>query len=1133
MSKGKIDTPPLKLNFIRDAVASDDFFASPGETGSHERIATAVATAIQQNPSLKVIGLLGPWGSGKSTVVGLVDKYLKADDAPVQTYTFCFDAWLHQSDPPRRAFLETLIRFLIGEKLTSADIWQRQLAELNRQIEETETTSTPALTLSGRVLLFLLLLVPFGLQFVGYDWFSAAYGENPSIAALWAFWLGFATIPVTFFAWLIIYYRWRPVRRPWKEGYWTRGNWLKNRAPHEEDSILSIFINRQQEKQKSRVVRTPDPTAIEFQRIFRDIISAVSHPDRRIILVIDNLDRLNEPEAVALWGTIRSFFLGAAGDAGTISDAQLPTVILPVDQKALERMYEIQHDAGFARALVRSFMDKTFDVTFYVTPPVLSDWHAYMSARMLSVFGDHVGEDWAFHVGRLYERRCQGGGGTTPRDINVMINAIAALWLQWHGQGVSFITAAYYAIFRDEIDNDIVAAVQSPKVDISVFDADWQSGLAALHFGRSPDVAIQILTEPQLRRAIENHRFPVFRKLSETRGFQEVFQRILDASPGEVSFASKASLLLHELAPDDAPWVDSAWVSLRRLWITSKPWATISKNEPAAIKALMARCGGATLSNFIGSVTKRLGEVQEPILNTSANMQYFAAIGAELAATAKANNIPPPDIRVNGGPEAFLRMLAYAHEDHDLNRSLSTEIEVEELITTLANQMHDAQASKGCHLKLTALLAREEDADWSPVLDAARDIVSGRSIPFSGMTAAVDALGHFFSQGDAHSARVRNLVSAGAVNNRIAESYTAKDFQLMAKLTALAFIGGGTPVPPNGEAWAVVISAQPKFPAHVDHYIRTYGPPASIHFAVDASIDAAGRDLCKAVTSHRVRQSNWGEMYVETAIDEIDKYLNAIEPALHARFINGFSEYNSFWDEIDKRPLNANVQRILTTLSIDAPDVENDVRQRARKCLKSKLDAVKSTTWFTSVRDGSEPLPTALALASTQKAPLGLSSSLFDALTKLCPELVGNHPRPFGTRWFQAAKLLSRSAKRTLFANLRDQINGASEIPRLDELLDQGGEGLLADGKFSEASDSCVRHIILPLLDSAEGLDWLTANADTLAKWLTSSDKDTQIFINDQIHHRWSSAEAAVRRQLESLATYWALAKPGPDDAQL
>jgi len=99
------------LNFIRDEPASEDQF------GSHARLARAIASVIRTQKDLKVVGLLGAWGSGKSTVVKLVQDDLAKDDGNAKVYCFSYDAWLHQSDPPRRSFLETLIKFLMDHKL--------------------------------------------------------------------------------------------------------------------------------------------------------------------------------------------------------------------------------------------------------------------------------------------------------------------------------------------------------------------------------------------------------------------------------------------------------------------------------------------------------------------------------------------------------------------------------------------------------------------------------------------------------------------------------------------------------------------------------------------------------------------------------------------------------------------------------------------------------------------------------------------------------------------------------------------------------------------------------------------------------------------------------------------------------
>src|SRR4051812_13542730 len=85
--------PPTRpIRFIKDTAATSDFF------GSHSRIARALAGVIRDQTDLKVIGLLGDWGSGKSTVVNLAELELGVDPSGIETHFFRYDAWLHQSD---------------------------------------------------------------------------------------------------------------------------------------------------------------------------------------------------------------------------------------------------------------------------------------------------------------------------------------------------------------------------------------------------------------------------------------------------------------------------------------------------------------------------------------------------------------------------------------------------------------------------------------------------------------------------------------------------------------------------------------------------------------------------------------------------------------------------------------------------------------------------------------------------------------------------------------------------------------------------------------------------------------------------------------------------------------------------
>ena len=92
------------LQFIRDEPADFDFFQT------HTALAKAIAQSIISNPLLRTIGLLGRWGSGKSTVLLQLEKELKRA-APEKFHIFTYDAWLHQHDPVRRSFIEELSAF--------------------------------------------------------------------------------------------------------------------------------------------------------------------------------------------------------------------------------------------------------------------------------------------------------------------------------------------------------------------------------------------------------------------------------------------------------------------------------------------------------------------------------------------------------------------------------------------------------------------------------------------------------------------------------------------------------------------------------------------------------------------------------------------------------------------------------------------------------------------------------------------------------------------------------------------------------------------------------------------------------------------------------------------------------------
>jgi ABC-type transport system involved in cytochrome bd biosynthesis fused ATPase/permease subunit len=68
--------------------------------GIYDRLVAAIAATVVKDKGGKAIGLVGSWGSGKSTVIQLLEARLAKTDVCL----WQFDAWAHEGDPLRRTF---------------------------------------------------------------------------------------------------------------------------------------------------------------------------------------------------------------------------------------------------------------------------------------------------------------------------------------------------------------------------------------------------------------------------------------------------------------------------------------------------------------------------------------------------------------------------------------------------------------------------------------------------------------------------------------------------------------------------------------------------------------------------------------------------------------------------------------------------------------------------------------------------------------------------------------------------------------------------------------------------------------------------------------------------------------------
>lgn len=1076
MVGNKASRPPKwPVRFILDSPATQDSFG-------HQRVASALASIIRSQEDVKVIGLLGGWGSGKSTVVSLMEAELGGLHDGIYTYCFKYDAWLHQKDPPRRAFLETLVYFLKAQDISGdAASWQRRLDVLNRQIEESETKTTPMLTSTGRWMLASLFSVPLGLKFVGHEWVAdeVAYSQ-------WVYTLGWLLVLAPIILALGVYVHWRP-KLPMN----TKKFWSSHAPPHEHESIIGIFANRQIEIKKEIKSRSSEPTTIEFQDIFRDIMNSVSHPNRRFLFVIDNLDRLPESDGISMWGTIRSLFLGAEETGSIRRGHNLPVVVLPVDESSVKRLYkDVSGDE--ADDLARSFMDKTFDVTLLVPKPVISKWNDYLSIQLKYAFGDRMESDWPTVAGNIFESfTARRGIGITPRSINTYVNSIGALWPQWNSEGVSFASVAYYAAGHRLIDSNVYEEVQRPVGDIADLDPDWQRAVAAMHFGVEPKEALQVLLAEPIRTSIRTGDKAQFASLAAVPGFQRVLDQVIAGGLGGMGFpVSNATTLLASIDPDGAAELRQIWPKLRRL-VGTGDWNLLAAVDADTFRLLAARCAPGQLRQFLSQVATKLAGVADQ-LNGPASGKEFLARATAIVEAAAAANIPPPQISVPTGTRGFISVLANMPPPSVL-ACLQPVGPMTEVVALLSNDLQNPQFAADAQHCLQLLAENHPSVDLGPAISVAAQVVEDGSPVL--LPPSINVLGFLSRVPGAATIRIRQLRDTGQLYNRFADLARANAAEPVAQMTALLVLNEGAIDPPDGRSWEQMLEAMPEIPEIADKAFNDFDVESASLAGLTERLGRYGTlgPLSRRILSQRIREDRFGDLEGPKVVELRTQFMELVEPEVRSKFWVAASSTPDFWVSLGSLPLQDAAPIFHALLSAGTPKAES------AKALVTMLNREAASTWANAIASGSEPVDLTLVLLKIGVRKPTVGGGLFDGLLAALPTVLATSDHQLRVRWFGLAPAVSASARSTLYKGLRDGLLYNTPADNLVPLLRLGGAELLRIGEFDKRSDESIRHIVLRLLGNAEGLEWLEQNEEPLGKWASRCDATTRSVLQEQL----------------------------------
>ena len=476
--------------------------------GPHERIADAIEHLVASEKGGKAIALIGSLGSGKSTVIELLKSKLQDNQI-----LFVFNAWSHQGDPLRRSFLENLIQYLLKENwLQNNEYWKEEKEKIARRREDSTTTSSPQLTKWGKAISISILLLPLSYKFIDLFLDNLSHLNTLYIAFGG---IGVALLLLPLIIAVLAYYF----------------------SPRDDEhSIVSLFINKSVQRNRSITIRTPDPTSIEFQNIFYKILDeSINDKERKLIVVIDNLDRADTQEMLLIWSTMRTFFEFENNNINPRWIKHL-WLLAPFDSEALRRLWKVgiseykDSEVKLEQELSESFIDKTFQIKFLVPPPIMSDWKNYFIKKISCALPDHTYDDY-LEIYHLYRSLKKKDAAPTPREIILFINQIGAFHRQW-SDTIPLKYQALYVIYKKELHTSKKALINPDDKNIQLINrtvsSDFPRHLAALHYNIEPQKALQTLMEEDVVNALKNNDVESLKEYNAVSGFVDVCDNIIE-----------------------------------------------------------------------------------------------------------------------------------------------------------------------------------------------------------------------------------------------------------------------------------------------------------------------------------------------------------------------------------------------------------------------------------------------------------------------------------------------------------------------------------------------------------------------------------------------------------------------------
>ncbi|UWQ99041.1 KAP family NTPase [Rhodobacteraceae bacterium S2214] len=538
------DKQVFKRKILIDAPIKKDLFDGKG----HHKTALALADAISEFEfEDRAIGLEGAWGSGKSSVVemaeSLLDKRNKGSSARFSFFTF--DIWKSQGTAFRRTFLEHLVSWSLREfpkKRANLELIEKKVKGKTKHLT---TDNNPMLDWYGVAVLVVLPFLP-----IFYFWAKKVFDEteegflksNP----MWCLYLFLGATLL------------RAIHK------YAFGD---DKDPSFRSSLsrtLLISAKQYESQEVTQHIREVDPNDFEFQETLTEILATIQGPKNKIVLVLDNIDRIPKEDLDDYWSAVRSIFTKSSTSSNVKKNSEI-TAIVPYDRahilpkNAFDDDGNLDNEGIFVR---RELLSKTFDEILHVAAPVMSNSRAFFESKIAEALPNYNDADELFRCYLIFNSHFGARSKQfTPRQIIAFINELTGLF-GMHVGTYDLTTVAVFICFREAIEDDPYVLTSSDFLDEKIRrlapDAQLEENLAALLYNVDSNLALELLLDSRILNAAEDSSAEELVTLSRSKGFElRVGEVIADsqrswASSGELGQVIRNFAMLFEEYDGDA-----------------------------------------------------------------------------------------------------------------------------------------------------------------------------------------------------------------------------------------------------------------------------------------------------------------------------------------------------------------------------------------------------------------------------------------------------------------------------------------------------------------------------------------------------------------------------------------------------